>query len=102
MEPQTKDYASGNWVVQPGRETDFVKAWDHFLGWTRAEAPGLRWAMLVRDAADSRHFVSMAEWESQEALLAWRSMPAFVPNFTACRALCEDFQGSNYQLIATA
>jgi len=57
--------------------------------------------MLVRDAADARHFISLAAWESQDALKAWRSHPAFPDKMGACRSLCEDFKGSNYQLAAT-
>jgi heme-degrading monooxygenase HmoA len=95
-------FASGNWIVQTGREADFVARWSEFLAWTREEAPGLRGAMLMKDASDERHFVSIAAWHGQEELKAWRSLPAFAQKMAACRALCEDFQGSNYELMETA
>jgi heme-degrading monooxygenase HmoA len=95
-------FASGNWIVQSGREADFVDRWSQFLAWTREEAPGLRGAMLMKDASDGRHFVSFAAWQGLEELQAWRSLPAFAEKMAACRALCQDFQGSNYELMATA
>ncbi len=102
IKQEAQNYGSGNWVVQQGREAEFVARWNKFLGWTRAQMPGLRWAMLIKDADDRRHFISLAGWESLEALLAWRSLPEFAEKLGACRALCDEFRGSNYQLIATA
>ena len=95
-------FASGNWIVQQGREADFVACWNQFLAWTRKEAPGLRGAMLMQDAGDGRHFVSIAAWENLEELQAWRALPGFAERMSACRELCEDFRGSNYELTATA
>ena len=100
--PGVEHFASGTWIVQPGREKDFVTRWNQFLAWTRAEAPGLRGAMLIKDAGDDRHFISMAGWDSLEHLYAWRALPGFAERMGACRALCDDFRGSNYELTATA
>lgn len=93
------DFASGSWVVQPGRETEFVSRWEEFLQWTRAEVTGIRYAMLLRDSEDGSHFVSLAAWDSTDALLAWRSLPGFAERLTACRRLCDAFQGSSYRLV---
>ena len=94
------EYASGNWVVRPGQEEEFVARWKDFLGWTRESASDLQWAILIKDAGDARHFVSMAGWNSLSALQAWRNHPIFAEKFGACRALCDEFQGSNYRLTA--
>ncbi len=102
MTGDAQNYASGNWLVQQGREGDFVVRWNEFLGWTRAQVPGLRWAILIKDSDDGRHFISLAAWETLEALKAWRSLPGFAEKLGACRGLCDEFRGSNYQLIATA
>jgi hypothetical protein len=32
-------YTSGVWVVKPGEEDDFVKAWEEFVAWA-ADMPG--------------------------------------------------------------
>jgi heme-degrading monooxygenase HmoA len=89
-------FASGNWVVNRGRESDFVLRWTEFLQWTRSCAPGLVSASLIQDAGDSRHFISFARWESQETMESWRSMPDFQVKLAACRGLCDDFRGSSY------
>jgi heme-degrading monooxygenase HmoA len=94
-------YASGNWVVSPGREKEFIERWTEFLVWTRASSAGLRSAHLIRDQEDPRHFISFADWENAEAMQAWRSLPDFARNLSACRALCDDFRGSTYTVAAT-
>jgi heme-degrading monooxygenase HmoA len=97
---QVKNFASGNWVVRHGSEGDFVARWREFLVWTRENAPGLRGAVLMRDAEKERHYISTSQWDSMEAVLAWRSLPGFTEKLGACRALCEDFSSSNYTLAA--
>jgi hypothetical protein len=41
-------YTCGTWTVVPGREDDFVAAWQDLADWTLREIPGARWAELVR------------------------------------------------------
>ncbi len=42
-------YTSGDWLVKPGREEEFIEAWHDLAEWTAAEiAPGAP-AMLLRD-----------------------------------------------------
>jgi heme-degrading monooxygenase HmoA len=95
-----EQYASGNWMVTPGREEDFKARWIEFLEWTRECADGLAAARLIQDAEAPRHFISFASWESGQALQSWRSLPGFASRLTACRELCDDFRGSNYTLAA--
>ena len=94
-------YASGNWVVQRGQETEFVNRWTAFLEWSRAAVRGLSSAQLIQDSEEPRHFVSFASWESSEAMSAWRSMPEFATKLGACRELCDDFRGSSYTVAAS-
>jgi heme-degrading monooxygenase HmoA len=94
-------YASGNWIVTPGRDSEFVQRWTEFLEWTRASASEFGSAVLIRDAEDRNHFISFASWESVEALRSWRSQPEFAAKLGACRALCDDFRGGNYLVVAT-
>jgi quinol monooxygenase YgiN len=94
-----KDMVSGDWHVRPGSEDEFVKRWTEFLDWTRASARGFRGARLIRDTEDGSHFLSFAEWDSDEARQAWRGLPDFPLRLGACRALCEDMRGVNYDLV---
>jgi heme-degrading monooxygenase HmoA len=99
--PLTSHYASGNWVVDDGRQIEFIERWREFLEWTRVTSAGLRSAQLIQDVEDPRHFISFAGWESAEAMRAWRSLPEFAQKLNACRELCDDFSGSSYTVAAT-
>lgn len=62
-----ESYASGDWMVSEGREDEFVSRWLEFLRWTRENADGFKEATLIRHVSDSRHFISFAQWDSDEA-----------------------------------
>ena len=93
-------YASGTWIVTPGREKEFVRRWTEFLQWTRSTFGELGTAQLIRDEETPGHFVSFATWRSTQALLDWRSRPEFAERLSVCRALCDEFRGSMYTLAA--
>jgi heme-degrading monooxygenase HmoA len=89
-------YASGNWVVRDGSTDEFIARWSDFLEWTKAEVEGFRFASLIRETPNPSHFISFAEWDSDAAMQAWRSKPAFAEKLGACRELCDDFRASDY------
>ncbi|MGH2717757.1 MAG: putative quinol monooxygenase [Actinomycetota bacterium] len=91
-----ESYASGNWLVAAGNEEAFVSHWTEFLEWTRADHQGFQTASLIRDADDPRHFVSFARWDDAESRAAWKQSPGFAQRMGACRALCDQFSGSDY------
>ena len=93
------NHASGDWRVRTGCEDEFVGRWTEFLQWTWENAPGFLRARLIQDPEEPAHFISFAEWESPAGLQAWRRLPDFATRLGACRALCEDFRGSNYRLV---
>ncbi len=93
-----QNLVSGDWKVRPGAEEEFVARWTDFLEWTRASAPGFLGARLIRNTTDPCHFVSFAEWESPSARQAWRELPEFSAKLNACKGLCEDMRGVNYDL----
>jgi heme-degrading monooxygenase HmoA len=93
-------YSSGNWIVTSGHEKEFVERWTEFLEWTRSSYAELQTAQLIQDHADPRHFISFARWDSADALNQWRSRPEFATKLGACRALCDDFRGSDFALAA--
>jgi heme-degrading monooxygenase HmoA len=71
-----------------------------FLEWTRSSYKELESARLISDNHNSRRFVSFAGWNSPDALNQWRSSAGFAERFGACRALCDEFEGSDYVLAA--
>jgi heme-degrading monooxygenase HmoA len=95
-----QNYSGGDWHVRAGSADAFVARWTEFLEWTRASAPGLVSARLVRDANEPSHFISFAEWESLPSVTAWMELPDFDAKFDACSALCEQARGSHFTLTA--
>lgn len=89
-------FASGTWQVKPGLEQDFVRRWTEFLRWTRQDHPAMLVATLLQDRAVPGHFVSFAEWTDEQSRDAWKRSPEFMGHFAACRALCQDMTGSDY------
>jgi heme-degrading monooxygenase HmoA len=94
-------YVSGNWLVTKGSEDEFVSRWTQFLQWTLDNVAGFQEATLLRDADDSRHFVSFARWDDGGSRDAWRSSDGFAEKFGACRELCDDFQGGPFTRVAS-
>jgi heme-degrading monooxygenase HmoA len=93
-------YTSGRWLVRPGEEDAFVAAWTAFTEWSVAHAPGARSFVLIRHAGEPRRFVSFGGWENDPAVAAWRGHPEFGQRLGECRALCEEFEASDYVLAA--
>ena len=94
-------FASGNWHVMQGREDEFIERWTVFLRWTRSTQPALIEARLIRNEGDPGHYISFAQWADAPARNAWKNSEGFMERFSACRALCDDFQGGDYQRIVT-
>lgn len=95
-------YASGNWFVREGAEERFVSRWNEFLEWTRDLDDGFDQAILIQDASDHRHFVSVGHWNDRESQEAWRSQPDWPDRFNACRELCDRFEGGgSFSLTAS-
>lgn len=91
-------FASGNWSVAAGNEETFMDRWAEFLEWTKAENPGFQVANLIRDVENPRHFISFAVWDDPASRRAWKSNPGFGSRMMACRQLCDDMQGSDYEV----
>jgi heme-degrading monooxygenase HmoA len=91
-------YTSGVWVVKPGQEDDFVRAWEEFVGWASG-FPGSGTFRLVRDVDHPNRFLSFAPWESGEAQTAWRQQPDFPERLGQVRAHCDEFHSSTYELV---
>ena len=58
-------YTHAEWHVVPGREDDFVAAWEELGAWTKTFAPDAA-GTLLRDRGDPTRFVSFGPWPSAE------------------------------------
>jgi quinol monooxygenase YgiN len=82
-------YSSGDWHVTPGREQEFVDAWQELASWSRAEfAPG--WGKLLRDKQDPAHFLSVGEWANEQVIEEWRASEGFKQRIGVIRGLTNE------------
>lgn len=89
-------FASGSWHVKDGKEAEFVEAWSALLRMTAGEHTAFIGATLIQDKHDPRHFVSFARWADEVSRAAWKGSETFATGHAACRVLCDDFYGSDY------
>ena len=91
-------FTSGEWFVKPGHEEQF------FAAWTAAKEPrplqGVRTApRLLRDLRTAGRYVSFAEFESLEAIEAFRSRPDFDELIGAMRDHLNDLKISTFEQV---
>lgn len=94
-------YTSGIWTVKPGSAEDFIAAWTELADWSRANAPGVGSAQLLRDRSDANRFISFGPWESLEAIERWRSMDGFQQRVARLRELLKEFEAFTLELVVS-
>jgi heme-degrading monooxygenase HmoA len=99
-ETTAKAYVSARWHVRDGEAAEFAERWRELMGWTRENYDELVSAALLRSEDDPRRFVSVAAWEGAEPRREWKNSDGFMTRFTRCRALCDDFEGGDYDPAA--
>jgi len=101
MQMTGHSYSSGEWLVRPGSEEEFIEAWTTFVEWSLDNAEGAESFVLVRSTEEPRKFLSLGAWESQQAQEAWREMPQMQVILGRCRALCDEYDTHRYTLAAS-
>ncbi|MCG2622194.1 antibiotic biosynthesis monooxygenase [Arthrobacter sp. I2-34] len=84
-------YSLGIWLVKPGREGDFERAWQELARRTEEEFPG-RKAVLMHDRDVHNRFISTGPWESVEQIEQWRASEAFTGSLEPIKDLIERFE----------
>lgn len=69
-------YTTGTWRPKPGRDAEFVAAWQEFAAWAAA-MPGAGTLRLTRDTGDAGRYVSLGRWQDDEAVRAWKASADF-------------------------
>jgi heme-degrading monooxygenase HmoA len=93
-------YTSGDWLVKPGREEEFIEAWHELAEWTAAEiAPGAR-AMLLHDRDEPALFRSLGPWDSDPQVAAWRQSEGFAARIGRIRELLDRFEAHTLDVVA--
>jgi len=93
MGEQDHVFTFGLWSVKPGKEGDFVAAWETFARWTGKHQTGMVGeARLLEDIDQPRRFVSIGGWSDKQKVQAWRESPEFQAFFAKVSELCEETQ----------
>ena len=100
METLGQLFTSGLWIVKPGKEADFIRAWDDFAKWTSERQPGAGHGHLLQDLETSTQFLSFGPWESAERIAEWRASSGFAEFFAKARELCSEIQPRTLKLVA--
>ena len=94
-------FTTGWWKPFPGQEAEFVEAWVEFATWA-SELPGAGTARLTRDLRDPEDFVSFMEWESIEAVRAWKGSSEFKERMGRVQKYVDKFSPTELVLVASA
>lgn len=94
-------YTTGTWTPNPGREDVFVEAWSEFAAWA-SSMPGAGRLRLVRDMNQPERFTSFGEWQTVEAVRAWKSSLDFRERMAQVLQHVGNFQPSELELVAEA
>ena len=91
-------YTLGFWTVKPGREDDFVAAWDALGQWTLEQGFETH-GTLIRDRENPRRFISFGPGRSAEEAERWRQDPGFATAFTRLNDSLETFEPGTYDVV---
>ena len=93
-------YASGRWQVKEGKADEFIKRWHDWLEASTRSAPGFRSARLLQAEGDPLRFTSISDWDDDGSVKAWKTSPEFQQGIQATKALCDEFIGDDYDVVA--
>lgn len=92
-------YTSGTWRVKPGKEAEFIEAWQAFADWTSGNQSGSGEGILLQNEENPQSFLSLGPWDSAESIAHWRSQPRFQDFLSKARELCEEMQPQTMKLV---
>ena len=97
-------YTYGMWPVRPGKEAEFIEAWQALneIFRTLPNPPGPGQSMLIQNVADPLQFCSLGPWRSSEDLAAMRANPQARAGIKRLEALCGKGVRGTYRLAASA
>jgi quinol monooxygenase YgiN len=91
-------YTGAEWLIRPGREDEFVRAWSDFVDWSATETDAALGGILLEDATEPRRFLSIGPWRSAEEAQAWFRRPGLQDRSAPLRELAESFEPRFLQL----
>lgn len=93
-------YTIGSWQPHPGQEEAFVAAWTEFARWG-STFEGAGTARLARDAHAPERFLSFLDWDSLDAIHAWKGSPEFKERMGVVQQHVDTFAPSEVIVVVT-
>lgn len=93
-------FTAGLWTTRPGKEEEFIRAWDEFAKWTGKNQTGAGQGQLLQDVENPARFLSFGPWESAERVAEWRGTPEFAAFLVKARELCDEIRPSMLRVVA--
>jgi heme-degrading monooxygenase HmoA len=88
-------YTLAIWKVKPGKEAEFIEAWQAFADWTTHTQASAGEGILLQGEDSPTQFVSFGPWDNAENVVNWRAQPEFRDFLSKARELCEELQPQN-------
>ena len=95
-----KAYTFGTYRVLPGKEAEFIVAWNRLAATLSSLPNPPYWGTLLRSITEQNLFHSFGPWESASAVMAMRKDPIAQAAFERIAALCSEMTPGNYELVA--
>ena len=83
-------YTHGTWRTKPGREDEFVAAWQDLAEWALRDIEGARGARLMQDRDEPTRFYTLGPWDSADAVQRFREHPGFTERFARIRETTDE------------
>jgi heme-degrading monooxygenase HmoA len=99
---EEKYYTHAMWRVQPGREEEFIAAWQELSDAFSSLEKKPQWGSLLQSLTEPTLFVSFGPWQSLPAIEAMRANPEAQAALAKARSLCQDATPGAYRLAAHA
>lgn len=93
-------YTHAMWKVQPGKEAEFVAAWQALSEVFSSLDGKPLWGSLLQSLAEPSLFFSFGPWQSLSAIEAMRADPSAQAALAKVKALCVEAVPGGYRRVA--
>lgn len=91
-------YVTGTWTVKPGREEEFVTAFETLALWAELNHPESGTARLLQSLERPSMYVGMWEFPGAEAIARWRELRDVGEHLDALAALADHIEEDVFEL----
>ena len=92
-------YTLATYKVIPGKEDEFISAWNGLAKAFSSLPSPPYWGTLIRSKTDRSVFHSFGPWEKADDVRAMRASSVAAEAFDAIRRLCVEMTPGDYELV---